>query len=342
VADAPPSASLLPAAGAAGPLFITDPPLLPAPRTFTNPVAPSGADPWVLRWRDAYYYCRSARGSIRVSRSERLHEVCRAPAATVWTPPRGFRLGRNLWAPELHRLDGRFYVYVAADDGENRCHRMLVLEGDAEDPQRPFEFKARLVHPGDRWAIDGTVLALDDGRRYLVWSGWEADEDVAQSLYVALLANPWTLAGERVRISAPEHRWESNARPAVNEGPAVLRGPGGRVFVVYSAGGSWTDGYCLGLLTLAGDDPLRPECWVKSERPVLASSGRVHGPGHASFAKSPDGSEDWVVYHAARRPGSGWDRDVRMQRIGWKPDGSPDLGVPVPPGVAMALPSGTA
>jgi GH43 family beta-xylosidase len=57
--------------------------------------------------------------------------------------------------------------------------------------------------------------------------------------------------------------------------------------------------------------------------------------------KSPDGREDWIVYHAARHPGAGWNRDVRLQRLGWTKDGTPDFGVPVPPGVPLALPSGT-
>jgi GH43 family beta-xylosidase len=316
-------------------------PAPPLRRTFANPVAPEGADPWVLRWRGAYYYCRSRRGRIEVSRSDRLHDVCRAPALPVWEPPAGLRLRHHLWAPELHHLDGRFYVYVAADDGRNHTHRMLVLEGDALDPQRPFSRKAQLAHPDDRWAIDGTVLAMDDGRRYLLWSGWEGETDVEQGLYAALLANPWTIAGERHRISRPEHAWEANARPAVNEGPSVLRNPAGQVFVVYSAAASWTDEYCLGLLTLVGDDPLRPECWRKSPSPVFRRSALVHGPGHASFVKSPDGSEDWIVYHAACHSGAGWKRDVRMQRFGWQPDGSPDFGRPVPTGVALELPAGT-
>ncbi len=201
-----------------------------APAAFTNPVAPSGADPWVIRWAGEYYYCHSTGGAVRVSRAARLQDVARAPGAVVWSPPHGTPWSHHLWAPELHRLDGRFYVYVAADDGRNRTHRMYVLEGDALDPQKPFRLKGRVADPDDRWAIDGTVLSMDDGRRYLVWSGWEGEANVAQSLYVAPLANPWTIAGRRVRISAPEHAWERSALPFVNEGPAALRGPSGRVF----------------------------------------------------------------------------------------------------------------
>lgn len=308
--------------------------------SFTNPVCASGADPWVTRWQGAYYYCRSSRGGVYVSRSERLQDVCRAPATLVWQPPPGTPYSRDIWAPELHRLDGRFYVYLSADDGSNENHRIYVLEGDAEDPQKPFAMRARLAIADDRWAIDGTVLERA-GKRYLVWSGWEGGENVRQSLYVAALANPWTLCGPRVRISTPDRPWERRGRPLVNEGPAVLYGRDGQAFVVYSASGSWTDDYCLGLLSLVGSDPLLPGSWLKGPEPVFTRSGQVFGPGHPSFVRSPDGAEDWIVYHAARRRGSGWDRDVRLQRFGWTSDGRPDFGIPVPPGVPIAAPSGS-
>jgi GH43 family beta-xylosidase len=306
---------------------------------FTNPVAARGADPWILRWGGEYLYCRCRRGSIRVSRSPLLHEVCRDPGRVVFTPQRDRPYSCDLWAPELHRIEDRFYIYVAADDGHNRNHRMYVLEGGA-DPQRPFALKGRIGDASERWAIDGTVLELGS-RRYFLWSGWEGERDVVQSLYVAPMSDPWTICGPRVRISTPEWPWERNGRPWVNEGPAVLRSRRGRVFVAYSASGSWTDDYCLGLLTLAGADPLRPDAWRKSATPAFARTGSVFGPGHACFVTSPDGSEDWIVYHAARRRGAGWDRDVRMQRIGWHEDGSPDFGIPVPTGIPVALPAGS-
>jgi len=125
----------------------------------------------VLRWRGAYYYCRSARGRIHVSRSQRLHEVGKDPGQVVWSPAPGTAWSRHLWAPELHHLDGRFYVYLAADDGRNQNHRVYVLEGDASDPLRPFALKGRLAGPEDRWAIDATVLSMDDGRRYPAAAG---------------------------------------------------------------------------------------------------------------------------------------------------------------------------
>ncbi|MCC6235529.1 MAG: glycoside hydrolase family 43 protein, partial [Verrucomicrobiales bacterium] len=224
-------------------------------RTFTNPIVAKGADPWVVRWEGAWYRAHSGGGAVSVSRFEALEEMGKAEARRVWVPEPGREYSRNLWAPEIHHLDGRWHLYVAADDGRNENHRMYVLEGDARDPQAPYLWRGRMAARTDRWAIDGTILSLPDGRRYFVWSGWEGTENVAQHLYLARLSSAVSIDGERVRISTPEHPWERHGQPWVNEGPQVLW-RGDRLFLVYSASGSWTDDYCLGVLEWTGGDPM--------------------------------------------------------------------------------------
>jgi GH43 family beta-xylosidase len=196
----------------------------------------------------------------------------------------------------------------------------------------------RIAAPSDRWAIDATVLVLGK-RMFFVWSGWEGERNVRQDIYIAPMSNPWTVSGGRVLISRPEHTWEKVGRPAVNEGPTALQ-RGGKTFIVYSASGSWTDGYCLGLLEFVGKDPLKTASWRKHRAPVFAPTAGVFGPGHASFTTSPDGREDWIVYHAAKRRGSGWDRNIRMQRFTWDAEGRPHFGRPTPEGARLAVPSG--
>jgi GH43 family beta-xylosidase len=309
--------------------------------TFVNPIVESGADPWVIYWRGGYLYCRVSAGNrITVSRALRLQDVGLAEHSVVWAPPRGTSYSENVWAPELHRLEGRWYIYFAADDGHNANHRMYVLESVSDDPQGKFEFRGKVADPSDRWAIDGTILPLEDGSKYFIWSGWEGQDDGQQNLYIARMTNPWSLDGERVCISAPEFAWEKVGAPRVNEAPQVLRGHNGGLFVIYSASGSWTDDYCLGQLTCAGRDLLDRAAWVKKSSPVFSRTSEVFGPGHACFLKSPDGSEDWIVYHAAKHRGAGWHRDVRAQSFLRRADGSPDFGTPVPAGVPLRRPSG--
>lgn len=308
-----------------------------AAQTFTNPIGP-GADPWVLRHDSQYLMCQSGGGNIRVSKAGRLEDIAGASRVNVWKAPATGMWSKELWAPELHRLDGKWYVYVAADDGDNANHRMYVLEGDTQDPQGAFTFKGKINATPDRWAIDGSVLPLG-GKLYFIWSGWEGTENIKQDLYIAPMSNPWTISGPRTRISSPTLAWEKRGgSPAINEGPQALQ-KGGETFIIYSASGSWSDFYCLGRLHLTGADPLDSASWTKHPLPVFESTDEVFGPGHCSFTRSPDGSEDWIVYHAAIESGAGWNRNIRIQRFAWDAKGLPVFGDPIAPGVPIPRPA---
>jgi len=309
------------------------------PVTFTNPVVTDGADPWVIRYQNFYYYCFSTGDRIWISCSRNLHEIGLAQPTLAWQPPKGNPWSEELWAPELHFFDNKWYIYVAADDGANENHRMYVLESDNIDPQSHYVLVGKIADSTDCWAIDGTVLE-HRGHLYFIWSGWEGKVNVQQNLYIAPMSNPATISGDRVLISEPEYEWEKIGRPLVNEGPEILK-KNDKIHIIYSASGSWTDDYCLGQLTFTGGDILSRESWSKNPRPVFSKTETVFGPGHASFVKSPDGREDWIVYHAAKYKGGGWDRDVRMQKFGWNSDDSPNFGAPVSAGVLLEVPSGS-
>jgi GH43 family beta-xylosidase len=330
-------------------LFLAFPPrLLADPSTFYNVLLPNGADPWVVRHSDGYYYMTvSTGGSVRLWRSRSLTGLGGGQQRVAWTPPAAGPSSKHLWAPELHHVGGKWYIYVAADDGRSEHHRMYVLENANADPfQGEFVLKGKVFDPrADRWAIDGTLLNVRD-RLFFIWSGWEGDEDIRQVLYIAPMSDPLRLSGPRVEIARPQFAWEKagsdrqRARPEVNEGPEVLI-RSNLVHVVFSASGSWTDDYCLGILTARLDaDLLSPAAWTKSPHPVFQRARGVPGPGHCSFVKSPSGAEDWIVYHAARYPGSEWNRLVRAQRFSWRTDGLPDFGAPADPNRPIPLPAG--
>jgi len=99
----------------------------------------------------------------------------------------------------------------------------------------------------------------------------------------------------------------------------------GKVFVIYSASGSWTDNYCLGQLEFPGSDLLKIEAWRKCRTPVLSGTGRVISSGHASFVKLPDGKENWIVCHTAKHKGAGWARDVNIKKFTWDVDRNPSF-----------------
>ena len=310
-----------------------------AAETFTNPIARSGADPWMIRHGDDYFLVQSRHGrEVCVGRAASPVDIGKNPWITVWTPPPGKPYSKEIWAPELHYLQNKWYVYMAADDGNNDHHRIYVLEGSSQNPQDPFVFRGELKLPDDRWAIDGSVFTLSN-RMYFIWSGWAGTSNVDQRIYIAELADPLTAKGGRTCLSVPEHDWEKrDGPPWINEGPEALEHDG-HLFIIYSAAGSWADNYCLGQLTFTGGDPMRAESWVKKPVPVFSRSADVFGPGHCCFVKSPDGTEDWIIYHAAKNSGAGWNRNLRAQKFTWQPDGSPDFGKPVSTGVPLPVPA---
>jgi GH43 family beta-xylosidase len=148
------------------------------------------------------------------------------------------------------------------------------------------------------------------------------------------------LIGDRVLLSAPTYGWEQEGRK-INQAPVALQ-HSGKTFIVYSASYCGSSSYKLGMLTYTGDDPLRTASWTKSPWPVFQGTNEVYAPGHNTFFRSPDGTEDWIVYHANDSPNGSCDlnRTPRIQRFTWRSDGTPDFGSPVSVNTELAVPSG--
>ena len=321
-------------------------------RTFTNPLFSSGADPWCMFKKKHYYYTHTTGHNITVWKTKSIAALKNAKNKVVFTPPKKGPYSKEIWAPEIHYLRGKWYIYFAADSGNNVDHRLWVLENSSKNPLKgKWKLKGKLTTPGDKWSIDGSVYD-HNGQLYLVWSGWEGNVNGEQNIYIARMSNPWTVTGERVRISKPQLDWETHGdlnnpndvpHVNVNEGPQILA-HNRKLFLIYSASGCWTDYYSLGMLSIDADGNLTDSAsWKKYPKPVFTQSPEngVYAPGHNSFFMSPDGSEYWILYHANNEPGQGCGRkrSPRAQRFNWKEDGTPDFGKPVATSVILEVPS---
>ncbi|WP_231575330.1 family 43 glycosylhydrolase [Paenibacillus sp. FSL P4-0081] len=312
--------------------------------TFKNTLAEIDTpDPSVI-YKDGYYYMTFTHNGtdIMVMKSRTL-DFRQAERRVVWYPPAETAYSANLWAPELQYIRGSWYIYFAADDGNNENHRMYVLQGDSGDPLGDYTFKGQVTDDTNKWAIDGLAMEVDD-ELYFVWSGWEGDVNAAQNTYIAPMSDPLTISGPRVLLSEPLLPWEqAGGPPYINEGQSVLHHDG-RVFIVYSGAGSWTPHYSLGLLALKpGGNPLEAADWTKTEQPLLEmdEAAGVYGPGHNSFTVSPDGSEQWIVYHATTGAADGWNnRKARSQPVNWDDGGQPVFGKPLALSTALEVPAG--
>lgn len=269
-------------------------------------------DPFAFKHNGLYYICYTEDcESLSVVSSKTVDGLSDAVGVKVYTAVPGSACSKELWAPELHVIDGKCYIYVAGDDGENRNHRMFVLTNDSSDPQAtPYRMLGKITDTTDKWAIDGTIMH-HGGKTYYIWSGWEGDENVCQYLYIAEMASPTSLKTERVMISKPEYDWEKLGStgepesPFINEGAFVFN-VNGRTLLTYSAAGSWCTDYCIAALELVGDDPLLPGSWKKRPTPILSANDTVKGTGHCSVICDDDAIR--VFFHA-------WSADE--EKISW-------------------------
>jgi len=79
---------------------------------FVNPVG-EGADPSVVRDGDRFLWCQ-AEGNVGISIwvSDRLTSM--GTKHVVWMAGAEGACSKEVWAPELHLIDGRWHIYFAA------------------------------------------------------------------------------------------------------------------------------------------------------------------------------------------------------------------------------------
>ncbi len=325
-------------------------------KTYANPFILERADPYIVKGPDGYYYFTASypmkeendlEGYDRVilRRARRLEELAEAEEVTIWRAGDATVSHRFIWAPELHFIGGRWYVFYAGScDKGNRwafdCH---VLQCDSADPYTGTWTERGKFQKRSDDAFSFTGFSLDmtyfeaAGRSYVIWA--QHNEEKVSCLYLGEVTReePWKLISLPVLLTKPEYDWEK-VRYAVNEGPAVLQ-HNGRIFVCFSASGTGPE-YCVGALEAREDSNLLERAsWRKYEKPLLTSEDLTdeYGPGHNSFTKDENGN-DVFVYHARSRECfegkcgyAGNDplyepcRHARLHTVSWDETGMPVL-----------------
>lgn len=320
---------------------------------YPNPFIVNRADPFITKGPDGYYYFTASypmfgradtAGYDRVilRRSKTLEGLADAAEITIWDEENSQICHRFIWAPEIHYINGKWYVlYTASTNPSNvweiKCH-MLMCEGD--DPYTGKWVEKGVVQPLPEDDFSFRNFSLDmtyfecNGKHYLIW----AQSSPTSSLYLATIdANePWKLTSMPMLLTKPEYDWEK-VRHEVNEGPAVLK-QGGKIFVCFSAAGTGIE-YCVGLLSADETaDLMNITSWKKYDKPLLTSDDlyQEYGPGHNSF--TTDENDNFVfVYHARshecfeQRCGYSGDplfdpcRHARLKTVLWAADGTPIL-----------------
>ena len=259
------------------------------------------ADPHVLYHGGKYYHTFAANDALYVAEfsslsdfdgeGRREHLVCEDDALL------------QPFAPELHYLDGDFYIYAAPRRKDSQEHFVCVYKSADKTPTGRFEALGAVEGIGEKWSIDATVFSYK-GTRYMIFT-------TCKTIYIAKMKSPTALDGMPVAIKVPEYAWEQSMSDVV-EGPAVIYDREVPV-LVYSASDSKCDDYCLGMMRMEGSDPMSPIAWRPHSKPILTKEEGMFGPGHCSFTE--EGGSLCCVYHANLVSGTGWDgRSVFVKR----------------------------
>lgn len=316
------------------------------PSMFHNPIA-SIADPFIIYHQGDYFLSgTSTGGSLQMWHGPHLGALGDGEGTTIWSPGAD-QPAYQVWSPTLFLLDNHdkrnwFLYFTAAMENQNTSHRIYVLQSSGENPLGPYTYKGQLGGTDDTTAIDPSILHIHN-QFYLMY----VLEKGNNAVYIAPMSDPLTVSGEPRLLIDPDQPWERGAGSGqssypVAEGPQALY-HNGKTFIVYSGSDTGDYNYCLGLLTYDGSgNPLERSSWKKTG-PVFQYSraNGVFGPGRAAFTTSPDGKQNWMVYHAKDIDDYTYDgRVTRAQEFSWNADGTPNFGVPVSVKTELAEPSG--
>lgn len=275
---------------------------------YNQPFICQRADPYMYRHTDGTYYFTGSvpeYDRIVLRHADTIGGLKSAEEKTLWTKHETGPMSLHIWAPELHYLDGDWYIYFAASEVGNKWKlRPYILKCTGQNPMEDAWIELGMMQPADGdkfsfrdFSLDGTVFC-HRGEKYFVWAEKVGKGKKISNLYIARMESPWKLATKQVLLSSPDYDWE-RVDFWVNEGPAFLV-HGNKIFLTYSASATGVE-YCMGMLTIREDaDLLDPRAWKKERYPVLTTDAEkgIFGPGHNTFVKAEDGVTDLCVFHA--------------------------------------------
>lgn len=305
---------------------------------YNKPWIMQRADPYIYRHVDGVYYFTASvptYDSIVLRRSYTLEGLQTAEEKEIWHKHECGIMSEHVWAPELHYLDRKWYIYFAASDVNDVWSlRPYVLECADVDPMTGKWTELGMMQKAaddefsfENFSLDGTVFE-NQGRRYYVWAEKVGVGSQISNLYIGELETPNKLKTVQVLLTTPDYDWERRVL-WVNEAPGVIK-HNDRIFLTYSASNTGVH-YCIGMLSInEKENLLDPHSWEKERNPVLSSDADrgIYGPGHNTFTKDEEGN-DIMVYHARTEsvitgePLYNPNRHTMLMKIRWGKDGRP-------------------
>lgn len=233
-------------------------------------------DPFVLPDGDHYYLygSRAAEAAglctgLDVYVSEDL--IHWSEAHEVFTRPEGFWSDRNFWAPEVHRYQGSYYMFVTFKSATH-CRGTQILK--AESPMGPFlPYSDGPVTPKDWECLDGTLYLDQKGKPYMVFCHEWLQVVDGEMCAIPLSDDLKEAAGEPFLLfhasDSPYVTGLHDGKDFITDGPFFHRTAEGRLLMLWS---SFSNGnYCE--LIAASDNGELDGNWDHSLTPLFATDG---------------------------------------------------------------------
>ena len=265
------------------------------------------ADPFILLYDGVYYAYGTGAGSgieVWTSRDLSTWERAKGNARDGLALHRTDVWGEKwFWAPEVYRLNDKFYMYFTAEEH--------ICVATSDSPLGPFVQETRQPMIADEKCIDNTLFIDDDGRAYMYFDRFN---DGLNIWVVELEDDCTTLKKETMRPCIHvSQEWEK-VWPRVNEGCFVIR-RNGTYYMTYSANSYESPFYGIGCAT--ADSPLGP--WTKYDRnPLLQNPGELVGVGHSALFRDKAGNLK-IVFHAHKSKGAIHPREMYITDVRFRP-----------------------
>lgn len=269
-----------------------------------------------MKWRDVciltdqnsgYYYMVGPGGkSVYCYRSKDLLNW--EDGRPIFTIPENFWGDidiLSIWAPEIHRYKGKYYLFLTFDtrnmfqeQWRNWLPRVTrgsqVLVSDSiTGPFKPFQNHSTL--PVDMMTLDGTLWE-EEGIPYMVFCHEWVQITNGSICYVQLREDLSETVGEPVKLfHASEASWSNTGKQYgnnVTDGPYFHRGKTGKLYMLWTSGS--TSGYTQGIAISESGKLAGP--WVQQDTPVYAKDG-----GHGMVFKTFEGALMMVLHSPNNR-----------------------------------------
>ncbi len=258
-------------------------------------------DPFILAEQGTYYLFAQGGNRVRNDNADLGIEVYRSRDLVHWSEPKqvfarpkeGFWGNPPIWAPEMHKLDGAYYLF-ATMAGRAGGRGTQILRSDS--PEGPFAVAgAQANTPPEQRCLDGTPWIDPDGTHWMIYCHeWDQIRD--GGMLAVKLSKDWSArSGEPITLfsasQAPWVRAYPKADTYVTDGPFLHRMKNGKLVMIWS---SFVKGHGYGLGQAISESGTVAGPWRHLEKPLVGGTGE--DGGHAMILREFSG-ELLLVFH---------------------------------------------